>query len=252
MTHSSRQLPLPFIHAPHYATADFLPARSNAEALAWLDLTADWPSGRLALWGEEGSGKTHLLHLWARRQGADLLAGPALGLGLRGALSVTHPVAIDDADAAPELPLLHLLNAAAEARQPVLLAGRAPAARWPVRLPDLASRLRATVAVGIGNAEDSLLRALLARLLAERQLAVPEGVQAWLLLHLARRPGTLREAVARLDRAALAEGGAITRPLAARIAAELADEDEVATEPAEDDRFGTANVPVSPAVAALL
>ena len=69
--------------------------------------------------------------------------------------------AIDDADAmadagagadadagADEATLLHLLNATAEARLPVLLAARTPPARWPVRLPDLASRLRAITAVG--------------------------------------------------------------------------------------------------------
>jgi chromosomal replication initiation ATPase DnaA len=50
----------------------------------------------------------------------------------------------------------------------VLLAARTPPAHWPVRLPDLASRLRATTAVEIAPPEDSLLRSLLARLLAER------------------------------------------------------------------------------------
>ncbi len=53
---------------------------------------------------------------------------------------------------------------------PVLLAARAPPARWQFGLADLASRLRAITAVEIGPPEDTLLRILLARLLAERQL----------------------------------------------------------------------------------
>lgn len=215
-----RQLPLPFTHTPHLTAADFLPAPSNAAALAWLARTADWPQGRLALWGQEGSGKTHLLHLWAARSGAMLLAGPALP---RTPAAPVQPLAIDDADAAAEHPLLHLLNAAAEARQPVLLAGRAPPARWPVALPDLASRLRAAAAVEIGPAEDSLLRALLARLLAERQIMVPDAVQAWLLARLPRTPAAVREAAARLDRAALAAGRAITRSVAAAVLEGLAE-----------------------------
>ena len=85
-------------------------------------------------------------------------------------------VALDDADAvADERALLHLLNAAGEAGLPVLLAARAPPARWAARLPDLASRLRAMTAVEIGAPEDALLRALLARLLADRQLRLPEA-----------------------------------------------------------------------------
>ena len=63
-----RQLALPFAHRPRFARADFVAAASNAEALAWLDRGRDarWPDHRLALWGEAGCGKTHLLQLWAR------------------------------------------------------------------------------------------------------------------------------------------------------------------------------------------
>lgn len=205
---------MPFPHAPHYRSEEFLTAASNAEAMQWLSNTTSWPLGRLALWGPEGCGKTHLMHLWAGRQGAALLAGPLLT-----AQPPEGPVAVDDADTAPERPLLHLLNAAGEAGLPVLLAGRAAPARWNLALPDLTSRLRAITAVRIGPAEDGLLRSLLARLLTERQLAVAEPLQDWLLLHLPRSQGVIREAVARLDRAALAAGGRVTRPLAQAVAA---------------------------------
>lgn len=214
------QLPLPFQHQPTYAAADFLEAPSNEAALAWLDRTADWPDQRLALWGQAGCGKTHLLRLWAGPRGAALLEGPAL----RGlpALPPAGGVALDDAAAMAEEPaLLHLLNAAREARLPVLLAARTPPARWPVRLPDLASRLRAVTSVEIMPPEESLLRALLLRLLADRQLGVRPDLQDWLLLRLPRSPAALREAVARLDQAALAAGGAVTRQIAAAVMAAM-------------------------------
>jgi len=216
----SDQLPLPFPHEPTYAAADFLEAPSNEAALTWLDRTPDWPDHRLALWGEAGCGKTHLVRLWAGRRGAALLTGPHLH-GLP-ALPPPGGVALDNADAMAEEPaLLHLLNAAREARLPVLLAARTPPARWPVRLPDLASRLRAVTAVVIMPPEESLLRALLLRLLSDRQLAVRPDLQDWLLLRLPRSPAALREAVDRLDRAALAAGGAVTRPLAAWVLAAM-------------------------------
>jgi chromosomal replication initiation ATPase DnaA len=208
-----RQLALPFPHAPHYRTEEFLAAPSNAEALAWLGNTPSWPLRRLALWGPEGCGKTHLLHLWAARQGATLMAGPLLAVE-----PPSRPVAVDDADAAPERGLLHLINAAGEAGLPVLLAGRDPPARWNPALADLASRLRATAAVGIGPAEDELLRDLLARLLAERQLAVAEPQQEWLRRRLPRSQAAIREAAARLYHAALAAGGRVTRALIQAVA----------------------------------
>jgi chromosomal replication initiation ATPase DnaA len=106
----------------------------------------------------------------------------------------------------------------------VLLAGRTPPSRWPIRLPDLSSRLRAVTSVEIRPPDDDLLAALLMHLLADRQLTVAQPVQAWLLTRLPRSPAALRQAVERLDGASLAVGKAITRSLAAEV---LAGDNEV-------------------------
>ncbi|WP_158805888.1 MULTISPECIES: chromosomal replication initiator DnaA [unclassified Acidisoma] len=220
-----RQLALPFAHAPRFRAEDFIAAPSNAEARAWLDRRTSWPGGRLAIYGDEGSGKSHLLHLWAARQNAVQLSGPALRILPKP--GETGPLVIDDADAAPdEAILLHLLNLAAEDARPVLLAGRLAPAHWPVRLPDLASRLRAISAVLLKPAEDDLLQALLARLLSDRQLLLPESLQVWMLTRLPRHPAALREAVARLDRQTLAEGRRVTRAGAAAVLAEICAEND--------------------------
>lgn len=212
------QLALPLDRAEDFTRAGFICAPSNLEARAWLGHER-WPEGRLVLWGDGGSGKTHLLRLWAARGGAGgmmLCEGPALSQGDVPAL-LDNPcgIALDDADRVPcERALLHLLNAAREAAVPVLMAARLPPARWPVVLPDLQSRLRATVAVGLGRPDESLLRALLMRHLAERQIVVAQPVMEWLLRRLPRSPDSVREAVMRLDRAGLEAGGRITRAMA--------------------------------------
>jgi chromosomal replication initiation ATPase DnaA len=215
-------LPLPLPCATRHATAEFIRTAANDAALTWLDRVADWPHGRLALWGEAGCGKTHLLHRWATATRARILTGPTLPpLGELPDLSALTGLAVDDADAmADETTLLHLLNAAAEAGLPVLLAAHAPPARWPVRLPDLASRLRAMTAVEILPPDDELLRIMLTHLFKDRQHRVSRETQDWLLARLPRTHAALREAVDRLDRAAFGTSGGINRPLAR---AELAD-----------------------------
>lgn len=224
------QLALPFPHQPGYAALDFLPDASNHEALAWLARPEDWPDRRLALWGQGGRGKSHLLHMWARQFPAVLLAGQTLQH--LDDVPQTGALALDDADTvADERVLLHLLNTARDRGLSVLLTGRPPPARWPVRLPDLSSRLRAITSVEIQPPSDDLLRALLMRMLADRQLKVAEMVQDWLLLRLPRSPGALREAVARLDRESMARRQPITRSFAARVLdmeeLAVADADEV-------------------------
>jgi chromosomal replication initiation ATPase DnaA len=234
---ATRQLPLPFVHAPRLTKADFLPSDGTRPALAWLARDADWPGRRLALWGGPGSGKTHLLHIWATRAGASLITGTMLRHALPDNGWAPGPLAIDDADLAPsEASLLHALNLAQEARHPVLLAARTPPARWDIRLPDLSSRLRATTAVPLGVADDAFLRTLLARLLSDRQLLVPATVQDWMLAVLPREPAALREAAARLDRAGLAAGRSVTRALAAQTLASLMHDDTGTCEESAHER----------------
>lgn len=208
----ARQFALPLPPATSSARADLLEDASNAEALAWLDRPGTWPGGRLAVFGPTGVGKTHMARAFATGCGWRWLEGPTL----RG---LPPPAAggtvLDDADAAAEeAALLHLINLCAERGEGLLMLGREAPARWPVRLPDLASRLRATTAVGIGRPGDGLLVALLAKLFADRQLRVAPEVQTWLLARLPREAAALAEAVARLDRTALTAGAPVTRALA--------------------------------------
>lgn len=214
------QLPLPFIHRPTYAAGDFIAARSNEAARTWLERTAQWPDRRLALWGEAGVGKTHLLSLWAGRERALRLQGRELSD--LPEIPPSGAIALDDGEAVrDEALLLHLLNRARDGSLPVLLATRTPPARWTVRLPDLASRLRAVTAVSIDPPEEPLLRALLVRLLLDRQLRADPSVVDWLLLRLPRSAAALREAAARLDRLSLAARRRIDRRIAAEVIAEM-------------------------------
>jgi chromosomal replication initiation ATPase DnaA len=219
------QLPLPFTETPSYQPEDFLAAPCNQLARSWLDRPENWTNGRMVLWGEPGCGKSFLLHLWAHTTGAHIYQGADVK-GLPA--SPSGPVAIDDADNVPdEIALFHLLNAAAEAGHPVLLTSRLPPARQGRTLNDLASRLRASLAVEITPPDDELLSALLFRLAAARQLRLPPALAEFLLQRLPRTPAALQEAIARLDRAALASGGRVTRQLAVQALDDLLTLDKV-------------------------
>jgi len=216
------QLALPLARASDFAQAGFISCTANRDARAWL-ARANWPEARLALWGEEGTGKTHLMRIWAEHADACVLDAARLNESdLQTLVEEGRAVGLDNADGmTSERALLHLLNSMRELRLPVLLAARLPPARWAVALPDLMSRLRATVAVEIGRPDEPLLRALLMRYLAERQIVVPQPVMEWLLRRLPRSATVIRDVVGQLDRAGLMAGGGITRGLAQQVLSDM-------------------------------
>ncbi len=74
----SRQLAFDLPAREALGRGDFFVSPSNALALAALDGWRDWPGGRMLLVGPEGSGKTHLAHVWAADSGADDRSGERL------------------------------------------------------------------------------------------------------------------------------------------------------------------------------
>ncbi len=218
----ARQLPLALEWAPALGAADFVVADANREAHARVTgWPAGWPGRLLVLHGPPGSGKSHLLSIWRARSGAAALSVAGLEPGAGAPRPGAAPVlALDEADRvagheAAERALFHLINTIGQDAGWLLLAARSPPARWPVRLPDLASRLRAAPLVALGEPDDALLAQLLVKLLADRRLEAGPEVLAFLVPRMERSGDAARRLVSRLDRASLVgRRRTVTVPLA--------------------------------------
>jgi chromosomal replication initiation ATPase DnaA len=213
-----RQLALALPHAESFAREDFLAGASNKAALGLIERWPDWPDRALALVGPEGAGKSHLAAIWAEIAGARRVSARALGeTDLMGALA-TGALVVEDASARlDERALFHLLNLVRQEEAFVLITAQAPPASWRVELPDLASRLRAVPVVELSAPDDALLRAVLVKLFADRQLAVDEGLIGYLATRIERSFAGARAAVEDLDREALRQQRPVTRALAAEL-----------------------------------
>jgi chromosomal replication initiation ATPase DnaA len=213
-----RQLALALPHAESFARDDFLIGTSNADALATIERWPDWADRVLALTGPEGAGKSHLAAIWAEKAGARRVSARALGeTDLLHALA-TGALVVEDAPAElDERALFHLLNLVREEDGYLLLTARTPPATWGVALPDLASRLRAVPVVTVSAPDDALLRAVMVKLFADRQLVVDETLIAYLATRIERSFAVARETVERLDREALRQKRGVTRALAAEL-----------------------------------
>ena len=218
---------------PALGRDDFLVAPCNEAAVAWIDRWPDWPGPALAIHGPPGAGKSHLAEVWRRRSGAEIVEASRLATVVEASRLATVVEASRLAEAAPgagggpaalvveglggpidERALLHLHNGVAERGGHLLLTAAAPPARWPLALPDLASRLRLAPVAALGAPDDALLGALMLKLFADRQIAVAPEVPAYVVPRIERTFEAVATLVERLDRAALAAGRAVTVPLA--------------------------------------
>ena len=216
-----------FPRRPRFAAAELLPnaAQRGGAAPGWTR-AGDWPPAGWRCGASRAAASRTCCHVWAARHGRRGAAGRAGATRGRAA-----PVAIDDIDAVPDEPaLLHLLNAAAEAGQPVLLVARMPpgaaAGRacptWPAgcappppsnrpgrrRLPGAAAGAPA------GRAADPGRRAAC-------RAGCSRGCRA--------RPAAIRDAVARLDAPRWPPGA--PSPAAWRRTVLALDDDLAASEP---------------------
>lgn len=217
---SSRQLTLDLPLRPAMGRSDFFVAPCNAAAVAMLDGWAEWPAGGLVLAGPEGAGKTHLAAVWRQETGAELLAADALpGADPVALAGRCRCWVVEDADRAVagraerEQGLFHLYNALRSVDGRLMLTARPPAARWPLGLPDLGSRVRALAAAQIGAPDDTLLAALLLKLFGDRQLRVSRPALDYMLRRVERSFAGVERVVAAVDAQALAAHREVTREL---------------------------------------
>jgi DnaA family protein len=172
-------------------------AGANAEALARVRSLA---AGSLReaivyLWGEPGSGRTHLL---------------------RAALKVNpHLVVADDVetlDDTAQQRLFAAINAAREGEPPVLAAGRHPPAQLALR-EDLRTRLAWGLVYQLKPLSDAEKVVHLRAQAARRGVPLSDEVIGYLLSRLPRDLSSLNAVLEALDRYSLATKRPVTLPL---------------------------------------
>jgi chromosomal replication initiation ATPase DnaA len=222
---SGRQLSLDLALAPGLGREDFFVSGSNETAYAMIERWPAWPDPVLVLFGPAGSGKTHLGAIWAATAGAEVRSAASLAEADIEALARAGPLLIEDAEAArqAQTQLFHLVNLMRERGAPLVLTARGPPGAWGVSIPDLLSRLRLAPCVEIGAPDEALMRAVLVKLLIDRQLVVDIRVVELAALRLDRSFDGARAFVEALDREALSRKSRITRQMAAEVLDALID-----------------------------
>jgi chromosomal replication initiation ATPase DnaA len=216
MPSAPQQLVFVLPHRAAMGREDFLVSQSNAQAVALLDRWPDWPVGAAVLVGPKGSGKTHLANVWMLRSGASIFQAARISREDVPAIASAGAAIIENVTRlADEAALFHLLNLVREQRLQLLLTTDTAPGDLAITLPDLSSRLKALPFAAIAAPDDALLRAVLVKLFADRQLSVEPYIIDYVLVRMERSMSAAQRLVAEVDRQALVLQRRVTRAIAA-------------------------------------
>lgn len=218
----TRQLRLELpLAPPRLSRRDYVVTAGNETTLLLLDAWRASDEPFLAIAGPVGAGKSHLLAILA-----EAFRAPVIEAGALGRADETTPlIAIDQAEITTDShELVRLLEATRRRGARAAIAGRGEPGDWAGGLVDLRTRLAAMPRIDAAEPDEALLRAVILKLLIDRQLRPPADLieQA-----AARLPKTFKAAqifVALLDEEAGSRGVDITAALGREIAANLSEE----------------------------
>ena len=214
MQSMSQQLLLQLAPAPAPTLDNFVPGRNGAALQALRDIAGGGAGERFVyLWGEPGSGRTHLLRGLARA------AGGRRPLYLCGSVAEDAEnfgvIAMDDAQilgANDQVRLFDLYNRVRAGAGALVASGDSAPAQLALRA-DLRSRLAWGLALQLHPLSDAEKAAALRAHARERAMDLGEDVIAYLLRHARRDMASLIAILDALDRYSLEHKRMLTLPL---------------------------------------
>jgi DnaA family protein len=208
-----RQLALDITLTPA-PTFDNFVVGSNAELIAHLRAAIASSGERFVyLWGEPGSGRTHLLKAAAAQGGAS--ARYVAGGEVETFDGTSTLLLVDDVEqlhAAAQIALFNRYNALRESGGGLIASGNVPPVQLPLRA-DLLTRLGWGLVLQVHPLEDDEKGQAIAQYAKARGFKLSAEVIAYLLHHAPRNMGALFATLDALDRYALAAKRGVTVPL---------------------------------------
>jgi DnaA family protein len=224
------QIPLHFEFKADKTFENFFPD-GHREIIAHLkNAAAGRGEQQLFLWGERGSGKSHLLQACCREAHRlqhsafylDLAAEPLPGPAILDGLDEFDLVCLDNVEtpagnAAWEQALFHFYNRCRDRARRLIVGSIQPPGELPLRLPDLKTRLAWGLTLHLRTYDEAEKIALLAFKARQLGFDITPQVGRFLLLHYARDLPSLWVLLDKLDRETLAAKRKLTVPFLKQI-----------------------------------
>jgi len=198
-----------------YEEDDFLVSSSNKEAYKLVNSWPEWRSRKIIIFGDRGTGKTHLSKIWQKNTSAIILNLNQLkkikfeSFFKKKNIFIIENISdfFDKINKKEknnlEKQLLHFYNLIEEKKGYLLLTSLIAPKLWKISLPDLKSRILSSIAVKIKKPNDQLLSSVLVKLFVDKQILIDKKIIKFIVYRSERSFANLENIVNKIDKQSL-------------------------------------------------
>jgi len=200
-----QQLPLILSYRKAFGRSDFIVAPCNKEAISWIDKWPKWPMPAVLIYGESGSGKTHLSSIFSeyRLEASELTNDFTPYFQKKIVVENLEELQSEEA-------LFHLFNFMRDLGGYLLLTAK-DLPRF--HLSDLQTRIQSIPKAAIFMPDETFVKDVLKRAFQERHILVEESVLDYAVTHMERSFSAVQNLIQTSDELSLAEGRKVTIPV---------------------------------------
>ena len=203
----SDQLILKFPEHRAYKKEDFYVSPSNQEAYDFINSWPKWIKRIVNIFGPSGSGKSHLASiLKTKTKCLDILA-KELNDNVIFEFKTKEALIIENFDEKiSERLLFSLWNIALQDNKYFLINSVKPISSYKFKLPDLTSRIKSSLIIGIKLPSDDLISAIIVKNFSDKQITVEEKHIEYIIKRIDRSYEKISQFILTLDRYSLKKG----------------------------------------------
>ena len=205
------QLIFKFPFKTEYYKQDFYVSSNNFSAYKLIESWPNWPSKWLNVFGESGSGKTHLTKILEKKiKNAKIFIEKDINDNIIPLLENFECIIIDDFKNNIDHKILYsLLNQSKQIEKYILINSLIPLKNFEFQTKDLRSRINSFLSMGINLPTDDLLKVIIMKSFSDKQVSLDSKLCDYIIKNVERSYEKIDKFLKDIDELSLSSGKSI-------------------------------------------
>ena len=204
---NKNQILFDFKFNKNYLDQDYYLSSSNQDAYNLINCWPKWIKKAINLYGKKFSGKSHLASIFEKKTTCTKVFSEEFSDKTIQNFKTKQALIIEDLDENFSENLLYaVLNIIEQENKYLLITSLEPLNKFNFKLPDLISRIRNCLIIGIKNPDDNLIFALLIKYLSDRQINIDKKLIEYIIKRIDRSYEKIFLFIHKIDKLSLKKG----------------------------------------------